>query len=447
MNTLPALPTLLRGLVPAQALVVAGLVPLGLTLLALVSPGLAWAALALDGLLLALATIDGLRLRAVSVDCTRSVRRIWSVGRTERLTLLVENGSRRALRLRVHQTLFEGATAEGLPVPLRVGPGGVAEVIYRAQAARRGRYRLGPQHIRALSPWGLWERQIDVPGGEEIQVWPDVHALREYDLLARTNRQGLMLQTVKRPGSESEFDRLRPWQRGDEYRLVDWKATARASARTREPVVRQMRQATDQDIVFLLDCGRGMSAEWKGRPALDDALNALLLLAHVAARQGDKAGLIAFDHGIRAWQPPVGGSDASRKLVQAVCDLHPTLEEPDYAEAFALLRSRVRRRSLVVLFSNLVDEATAQLLQRLLVGAKPHLICWVCLRDPGVEAMVEGWGEDEWERGAAAEILVWRRRVLDQAAARGVMVLDCAPAEFTPGLLDAYLEIKARQLI
>lgn len=440
----------LGGYVPTRAAVYAWTLPCALSALSLVNPSLFWAAISLDLALVLLFCMDALRLRQVELGLERELPHIWSAGRPERVHIRIHNPLRYALDIELEQSLFSEARDEGLPLRLRVPGQGMAEGSYRVMSARRGRYRVGPQHLRYSSPWGFWQRQVDVMGEEEVQVWPDVKALAEYDLLARSNRQGLLTRTSRRPGSESEFDRLRPYQHGDEYRLVDWKATARSGTREGQPVVRQLRQATDQNLIFLLDCGRTMTAETDGRSALDYALDALLLVSHVAARKGDKAGLIAFDQKIRAWLPPTGGPSSSRTLLRTVCDLHPTLEEPDYAEAFSLLRARVKRRCLVMLFSNVVDESTANLLEKLFATAHRHLLVWVNMRDPGVEAMLEAAPdrpEAPWERGAAAEVLVWRRRVLEKAEAHGVLVLDVVPQQFTPALLDRYLDIKARQLL
>lgn len=201
-------------------------------------------------------------------------------------------------------------------------------------------------------------------------------------------------------GTLAEFERLRPWARGDEYRMVDWKASARA----RQPIVRQLRHATNQSVVFLLDLGRTMTAEWQGRSAVDAALDALLLTGHVALR-----------------------------------------------EAFAALRTHVRSRSLVVLFTSLADEGSARLLRQLLPTVSRHLVVWVALRNPGVEAMANRPPNDDplspWERGAAAEFLNWRQRTLDDARSRGVHVSDALPAEVTPTLLSHYLDVKARQVL
>lgn len=438
----------LRGFLPTATLVAAATLPVSLAVLGLAAPPLAPWIWPLDALLLLLAGLDAARCRAGALEIERVSPRVWSAGRPERIDLVVHNRGRRGVVARLHQSLFVGAEPEGLPAPVVVGAGGRVEHTYRVTARRRGRYTLGAHHLRIRSPWGFWERQIDVVAEDEVQVWPDVKALSEYDLLARQNRQGLLTRTLKRPGSEAEFDRLRPYQRGDEYRQVDWKATARA----RQPIVRQLRQETDQNVVFLVDLGRAMTAESHGRPALDHALDAMLLVAHVALRNGDRVGMIAFDDRVRAFVPPAGGDRARRDLLRHACALEPSLEEPDYGAAFALLRTRVRRRTLVVLFSNLVDASTAERLRTLFTGARQHLVVWVCLRDPGVEALVDAPLDPAdpdvpWVRGAAADVLSWRRSELDRATARGVLVLDAAPTDFTPLLLGRYLEIKAKRML
>lgn len=443
----PATASGLRGLVPTRALVLAALLPVAFAVLSLAQPGLGVALYALDAALCLVFVVDAARCRADGLLVERRAPRVWSAGRGEKVELTVRNRGARGVRAEVQESLFAGARPEGLPAEVLLGPGGQAELAYRVTALRRGRHTLGAHHLRVRSPWGFWHRQVDLPATDEVQVWPDVKQLSEYDLLARQNRQGLLTRTIRRAGSEAEFDRLRPYQRGDEYRLVDWKATARA----RQPIARQLRQATDQNVVFLVDMGRAMTAETDGRPALDYALDAMLLVAHVALRNGDRVGMIAFDDAVRAYLPPAGGERTRRDLLRQACALEATLAEPDYHDAFVLLRTRVRRRSLVVLFSNLVDDSTAALLHRRFASLTQHLVVWVCVRDPALESLVaEPAGADPavpWTRAAAAEVLAWRRAILDRAAAHGVLVLDCAPGEFTPQLLGRYLEVKSRQLL
>lgn len=432
-------------LVPTRTLVLLTLLPLGVALLGVLVAPLRATALAVDGGIAALAMADALGLFGLRCTATRKTRAVWSVNRVEEVVVTLTPSWRRARRVELHQTLFDGAVPAGLPLTARLG--GRGELRYRLTARTRGTYTLGAHHLRVRSPLGLWMRQLDVPAADPVQVWPDIKALTQYDLLARAGRQALLLHVVPRPGTLAEFERLRPWARGDEYRLVDWKATAR----TRSPIVRQLRHATNQNVVFLLDLGRTMTASFEGRSAADWALDALLLTGHVALRQKDRVGLVAFSDRVRAVLRPESGPRARTTLLRAACGLFPSMEEPDFREAFSALRLYVRARSLVVLFTSVVDDGTATLIRQLLPTVSRHLVVWVCLRDPGVEALAEnpsdGDPEAAWPRGAAAEFLGWRRRVLDDARARGVHVIDALPHEVTPTLLSHYLDVKARQLL
>lgn len=427
----------MRSLIPTRRLVLA-LVPAALLSVGIaIVPAVRALVYSIDVVVFAVAVVDAIRCRALPITVSRELPRIWSSGRPERVLLRVVSPV--AIEVQVHQSLPPELVAEGLPRTIPVPAGGEATIAWRGTLSRRGRFVLGAHHVRHTSPWGFWERQLDLEAADAVEVWPDVKALSEYDLLARRAREGMLLRSVRRPGNDVEFDRLRAWQNGDEARRVDWKATARA----RQPIVRQMREPTGQNVLFLLDCGRTMTAETDARPAFDHALDATLLLAHIALRRGDRVGLLGVGATLRARVPI--GSGTGRALLRATCDLFPTLDEPDWTLAFSHLHTHVRRRALVVVFSNLVDGVTAELLGRLFRSTHRHLVLWVCLRDPGVEALTDS--ADPFERGAAAEVLHWRRGVLDQIAARGVTVLDVTPAELTPALVDRYLAIKSRGLL
>lgn len=429
---------------PTRRLAWLAALPLALAVLRVMVPDLATTVLVVDLGLIVVAGLDLATIGRLRVQARRELRPTWSVNRPERVVveLRLTGRPRRAL---LHQTLFDGATAEDLPRPIRLTP--LTRVEVRVTARQRGRFVLGAHHLRVGSAMGLWARQLDLPAADVVHVWPDLKALGQYDLLARAGRQAMLLRVLPRQGNLAEFERLRPYARGDEYRLVDWKATARA----RQPVVRQLRHATNQNVVFLLDLGRSMTATWDGRSAVDAALDALLLTGHVALRQKDRVGLVAFDDRVRVCLPPQAGPRARATLLRAACALFPTLAEPDYREAFAAVRTHVRARSLVCLFTTVVDEGTADLLRRLVPTLSRHLLVWVCLRDPGVEAMAnapaDGDPDTAWRRAAAAEFLEWRRKTLEGAAARGLHVLDALPHEVTPALLSHYLDVKARQLL
>jgi uncharacterized protein (DUF58 family) len=251
----------------------------------------------------------------------------------------------------------------------------------------------------------------------------------------------------RRPGGENEFERLRPYVPGDPYRHIDWRATARRG----DFVSREYGQEVNQNLIFLLDTGRMMSAANGSLTSFDHALNAALMMAQVALRHGDRVGFLAFDHQIRAWLPPRGGTRSGGRLIRATYDLFPSLAEPDYAMAFRHLSKRVRRRSLVVLLTAVVDEPNAALSSALVRGlAGRHLPLCVWVRDGELTALAEGPAEkrsDAYVRAAAAEIVGWREKALANVRRSGALVVDSPPERLTPQLLSRYLEIKARRML
>jgi uncharacterized protein (DUF58 family) len=183
-------------------------------------------------------------------------------------------------------------------------------------------------------------------------------------------------------------------------------------------------------------------------------LNATLMLSHVAARAGDRVGLLAFSDVIKSYAPPASGAHAARHIVQAGYDLHPEIVETSFAAAFHHIGVRVRKRSLIVLFSQVVDDVAAAELLRLMRGLMPrHLPLMVFLRDVEVDALVEqgdpgaGGDDDPYARGAAAELRTFGDRLVRDLERHGALVLDVAPGKLTPALIDRYLDIKARHLL
>jgi uncharacterized protein (DUF58 family) len=319
--------------------------------------------------------------------------------------------------------------------------------------SRRGAYALGSHTVRWPSPLGLWQRQVRIPAQHAVKVYPDVQAVRTYELLARQDREFALVRATRLKGGESEFERLREYRKDDEFRAIDWKATARQ----KKLIAREYQLERNQNILFLLDCGRLMTAETRGLSHLDHALNATLMMSHVAGRSGDHVGLLAFDDEVRSYVPPGGGARASHRIVQASYDLHPSLVESDYELAFDQLALRMRKRALVILFTQIVDDVAARAVLTRVRGLIPrHLPLLVLFRDVEVDELAEPHEapaaptRDDLElylRGAAAEAVVWRDKLIRDLKGGGALVLDVPPQRLTPALINRYLEIKARQLL
>ena len=404
---------------------------------------------ALDATLLLGAALDALLIhaRAHRVDVERQVAAIFSVGRKNQVTLHLRNTSRRALTGLVSDDPLAEAVTTGLPSAFELPPHGSAVVRYDVTPTRRGPRDLGAVTVRYGSPLGLVSRQERTPLPAHVDVFPDVHAARALDMLRRQGRQDARLGSLRVRGGDTEFERLRPYMRGDEVRHVDW----RASARRDDLTVRQFQAESNQNVLFALDVGRAMRGESGGLTSVDHALNAALLAADVALRGGDKAGLMVFDDRPRTFMPPTGGRAGARKLTRAVYALEAGFAATDYRAAMTFLQTQVRARSLLVVFTNLLEPRAASELATSLRGLLPrHLPLCVLMRDTDVDALAVAPAEGELDlyvRAAAAEAIEWRDGIIRSLRASGVLVLDARPGDVTPDLVKRYLEIKARRLL
>lgn len=431
-------------MIPSRLLVLLALVPLGLAVAAVAAPWLLWPALAIDGILVAVAAVD-LATTRIDLDVERHVDPVQAVGRPFEVRVRVRDRAGRPLRLRL--TDDPPGKVTGLPVALVLRPGEAAEARYTVEVGTRGRHPFGPVTVRQASPLGLWERQRRLPVETELRVYPNFAALRRFGVDTELWARRAPVRARRRPGGENEFERLRPYVAGDPYRHIDWRATARR----REFVTREFGQESNQNVVFLLDAGRTMTARSGALTGFDHALNAAITMGQTALRHGDRVGMLVFDREIRAWLPPRGGARTGSRLIRGTYDVFPRFEEPDYGLALRHLSRHVRRRSLVVLLTAAFDDVDASAAEALVAALRGrHLTIAVWLRDTDIDETLARPARDEadvWRRAAAADLALWRERALQKLRQRGALVVDCPPEALTPELLDRYLEIKARRLL
>jgi len=410
-------------------------------------PPLRRALLVMDGVLLLGLVVDALLSLGRRVEVDRQVAAIFSVGRPNLVTLQLRSRSGRTLRGFVADDPLEACEATGNPGRFALAPHGTTTVRYELTPSRRGARSFGAVTVRYVSPLGLLARQERTAQPAAVDVYPDVHAARALELLRRQGRQDARLGSLRVRGGDTEFERLRPYQVGDDVRHVDW----RASARRDDLTVRQFQAESNQNVVFAIDVGRGMRGTTGGLTAIDHALNAALLTADVALRGGDKAGLMVFDEAPQRFVPPTGGRAGGRKLTRAVYALEAGFAATDYRAAMTFLRTQVRARSLFVVFTNLLEPRSAKELASSLEGLLPrHLPLCVLLRDTDVEALATApaaGADDLYVRAAAAETLAWRDSLIRGLRRAGVLVLDAKPSELTPELVKGYLDVKTRRLL
>lgn len=353
-----------------------------------------------------------------------------------------------ALRLRLFDDLPAALEFQGLPRELRLPARGALEVRYRMRPALRGLHTLGPAHLQILSPFGLWWRARRVGQPQELRVYPNFATVKKYALLHVGHRLAMMgVHQRRRRGEGSEFHQLREFREGDSLRQIDWKATSRV----RRLISREYQDERDQQVLLLLDCGRRMraleaSVDGQGLPLahFDHVLNAALLLAYVALKEGDAVGLLSFA-GQERWLPPRKGPAALNAMLDGLFDLQPSGAATDYLAAAQSCLARHRKRSLVVLLTGLRDEDDETLVPALKLLRQRHRVLLASLRERELDEVLAGpvqGFESALLHGATHQYLAQRRLTFEHLAAQGVRGLDLRPEQLPLALVNRYLELK-----
>jgi uncharacterized protein (DUF58 family) len=421
-----------------------------LLLLALLAP--LWvvsvpAALAADAVLVALFVADWLWAPAPALRIERRAPQRIGLGADARESLVVENRGRFAAKVRVTDDLPEILVRPGeWTREAVVRPARDERFEFALHADRRGDADLGDVHLRVLGPLGLAWRQRRVERADPVRVLPGMLEVRRYRLLGLHNRlREAGFRAVRQRGEGGSFESLREYSRGDDPRTIDWKATARRS----KLIVRQYEVERRQNVVLLVDAGRLMTEKVGERERLDYALSAALLLADVAALHGDQVGLLVFADRVQQYIPPSRNSIST--LAEALGGVHAKMVEPNYPAAFTYLAKQLRRRSLLVVFTDIIDgQASSALVAHLGKAASRHLPIAVAIRNPELEAVAQSEvrGEpDVYRRAAAEELIQARAAALTQMQRSGVLVADSRPTDAVPNVVNRYLDVKRRGLL
>jgi uncharacterized protein (DUF58 family) len=408
-----------------------------------------WPLLVIDVAVAIFAAVDLFSLpKHKHFTVTREHNRVASLRKPQAVQLWLANTAKREWFLLVRDGMPHELQCDPDEFMLRLAPRSRAQLRYDVCPQRRGAFHATQTFLRVRSRFGLWTRILTYKVPSTLHVYPDMQQLREYALLARRNRLNLMgLRRSRQIGQDNEFERLRDYTLDDNFKRIDW----RSSARRNKLTVRDYQANQSQRVVFLIDCGRMMTNEAAGLSLLDHAFNAMLMLSYVALSRGDSVGLLLFSDEIHTYIPPTGGQRHMNRLLHAAFDRFPRRVESRYDEAFLYLGSHCRKRSLVVLVTNVIDEVNSLQVQQYLSNiAGQHLPLGVMLRDRQLFSAVDQYGTSEqalYEAAAAADILAWRQRVIADLNGKGVLSVDVFPEELTAPLVNRYLDVKARHLL
>jgi uncharacterized protein (DUF58 family) len=425
-----------------------GLVPLSLSW---GLPVLRYGVLAFDLLLITAAIIDYFVSRKLpeGFSVTRQFDRRFAIGDRDRVSLLVDNATTQTFHLRIKDEYPpEMKLDETREAAFTVEPQQTAEFYYHLTPTRRGRYEFGRTAVRFLSRLGLVWCQTSLGEPMAVKVYPNMRRAREIELKALGAHSFLAIQRrAVRRGEGREFESMRDYVRGDEMRHISWTATARRSKLT----TRQYQIERDQTVIIALDAGRLMTGRIHDETKFDTALHASLALMSACARAGDNCGLMVFGRRVRKYLPPKRGAEHMDAVLEALHDLEPELVEPSYARAFQFISSNTKKRSFVVILTDLVDkDSSKELLTSLKLLRPRHLPLVATIGDRDLGAAVSHPPvdmKDVFTQSAAEEIIHQRESALRLVETMGGLALDVTTQTLAPRLLETYLRVKERGLL
>jgi uncharacterized protein (DUF58 family) len=361
--------------------------------------------------------------------------------------LLLTNRSDHDMKVRVRDELpacfdADARVHQGV-LPAR----GQVRITYNARTTRRGTWSFGDTVIRAEHGLGLLQRQYAFKVVDEIKVYPRYRDVGAYELLAKIAQRD---EIVRRPrlirGAGSDFESLRAYMPGEDLRHVDWKASSRHGTL----ISRNRQVERGQQLAVLLDTGRLMGEAIGPYPKLEYAISATVMLSYIVQKRGDSMAVVSFCNQIESFMPTSRGPSLVSSVLESLYKVESKPVESDYWQATAEVMALLRRRSLVIMLTDILDgPGSAGLINNLARASAKHLVLCVVLSNPEVRAAAHSTPstpEEVYYQAAACDLLRRRRIGLERMQSRGIFVLETDPERFSVNLVRRYLEIRQADL-
>ncbi len=319
---------------------------------------------------------------------------------------------------------------------------------YFLRPVKRGSYHFGNINGYAHTILGFFARRYTVEAAQEVPVYPAYLQMRRYELLAISNKlQDTGIKKIRRLGHNQEFEQIKEYVRGDDYRTLNWKATARRNAL----MVNKYQDERSQQVYSLIDKGRLMHMPFNGLSLLDYAINASLVLSNIAIRKEDKAGLIAFQHKIQSVVPASKHPRQMRLIQEALYKQKTAWRESDFSRLYLSIRHTLNQRSLLLLFTNFESlQSMQRQLPYLRQMAKQHLLVVIFFENTELQKALQEPApslEEVYTHTIIQKLTFEKKLIVKELQRHGIQALLTAPEQLTVNTLNKYLELKARGMI
>jgi uncharacterized protein (DUF58 family) len=322
------------------------------------------------------------------------------------------------------------------------------EIIYHVKPHERGEYHFGHLNVYATGPLHVVNRRFILGEAQTVKVYPSYIQMRRYQLMAVANKLSETgSRRMRKLGHSMEFEQIKEYVRGDDYRTINWKATARKG----DLMTNNFTDERSQEIYCLINKGRVMKMPFEGMTLFDYAINASLVLSSVALQKQDKAGLIAFGQNIDAFLPADKKPTQINSILEALYKQQTAFLEPDLEKLFSVVRNRITQRSLLVLFTNFESfDSLERVLPSLKRLAHYHLLIVVFFDNTELKTLVETKAstiEDIYIKTIAEKYRYEKQLIVKELQKNGIIAVLSTPQNLTINALNKYLELKARQSI
>lgn len=322
------------------------------------------------------------------------------------------------------------------------------KIEYRLRPIKRGGYEFGRVNAFTRTPLGLLMRRFAFEETAEVPVYPSYLQMRRYQLLAISNRLSeIGIKKIRRIGHSMEFEQIKEYVPGDDYRTVNWRATARRG----QLMVNHYTDEKSQQIYCVINKGRMMKMPFEGLSLLDYAINASLVLSNVALLKQDKAGIITFSEEIGAFLPADKRATQMNSILEVLYNQKTRYLESDFEKLYTLVRNKITQRSLLVLFTNFESMSSLQReLPFLRQIARYHLLLVVFFENTEVRQLLEEDVKDVegvYTKTIAEKFVQEKKMIVKELQRYGILSILTAPQNVTVNTVNKYLELKTRQAI
>jgi uncharacterized protein (DUF58 family) len=430
---------------------IAGLAVVALFVAGYVVPVLFTAGLAVMAILVLLTLADIQRLwhrNGKIADADRYCASRFSNGDDNEVRLVVENACPFTVDVDVIDEIPVVFQRRDILFRIRIKPGGREVIHYRLRPVKRGVYGFGRVLLYLTTRLGLVSRRVTCAAPVDVAVYPSYVMLHEYELMAmHRNLTETGLKKIRRAGHNTEFEYIREYIKGDDYRTINWKACARRHF----PMVNVYQDERSQQIYNVIDKGRIMQNAFRGMTLLDYAINASLVLSFVAIRREDKAGLATFAEDFETFIPAGKQTGQMQQILESLYRQQSTFGESDYSSLYVHLNKFVSKRSLLIIYTNFDTivgmERQIEYLRQL---ARRHVVLVVFFEDTEMKAFaaerptsVEGY----YRQVITDKFIFEKHHVVVSLRQHGIYSLLTEPERLSVNVINKYLEMKARSLI